>query len=409
MDHGNSLLLTCLGKDRREEKIAKLKNLDEKDWTAVLSAASRFGVTPLLFDALKPFLSELKVPATLSAKLQNAYYVSAARNIDLYRQLTETIELFRREGISVILLKGAHLAECVYGNPALRPMADLDILAKKDDFSRIDQLLIEQGYGASKQDVGFSLLHLPVYTKANAISIEVHSNISAPPVSMRFDVAELWERAQVETIQGVEVLTLCADDLLLHLCVHTCIDHAFNNGIMPLVDIACTLERYHDKLDWHQIVIRSRQWGLGSCVYLMLALTDKMVGLSLPQMILLQLRPDDQDPDILASAERLVFERGAIITPYIARLFGRESLCEKLKYIMMRVFASKESMFDSGQQAVIRNPIAFFQFYWSRTSSMVREHGKMVGAALRKDKDTMIALKIQDDRNQLKDWLLKAK
>ena len=64
MDHGNSLLLTCLGKDRREEKIAKLKNLDEKDWTAVLSAASHFGVTPLLFDALKPFLSELKVPAS---------------------------------------------------------------------------------------------------------------------------------------------------------------------------------------------------------------------------------------------------------------------------------------------------------------------------------------------------------
>jgi hypothetical protein len=406
MDHGNLLLLTCLRDDRQEEKIARLRILDEKDWSAILSAAFRFGVAPLLFDVLKPFSSTVKVPSAINEKLQNAYYVSAARNVDLYRQLKETLEVLNREGISVILLKGAHLAECVYGNPALRPMADLDILAKKDDFSKIDQILTEQGYSTSIQDIGFSLLHLPVYTKEGAIRIEVHSTIFAPPVSERFDIAELWERAQTETIQGFDVLTLCPDDLLLHLCVHSCIDHAFDNGIMPLVDIALTVEHYREKLDWGRILIRSRQWGIGSCVYLMLALTEKMVGLSVPEMVLQQLRRDDQDTDILALAETLVFERGAIITPYIARLFGRETWRDKLKYIRMRVIPSKESMHDSGQEAVTRNPVALFQFYWSRSRSMLGEHGKTIWAALRKEKDTMAALKIQNDRNQLKDWLL---
>jgi hypothetical protein len=409
MDHANALLLTCLKNNRPEERVANLKGFTERDWGAVLTAASRFGVTPLLFEALKSLACELIVPASIVEQLQNAYYVSATRNVHLYRQLRGIIEVFNKEGISVILLKGAHLAEFVYGNPALRPMADLDILARRDDFSRIDQILLEQGYSASKEDIGFSLLHLPVYKKENAIRIEVHSNICVLPFSTRFDIVELWERAQVETFQGFEALTLCPVDLLVHLCVHTCIDHAFDNGIMPLVDIARTVEHYHEKLDWDEVLIRSRQWGLGSCIYLMLALAKKMLGLSTPDRVLQQLRPGDHDLDLLAIAETLVFERGAIITPHMARLFGRDSWRQKLQYVRLRAFPSKESMFDSGLQATTRNPLSLFRFYWSRTFNLYREHRKTVWAALDKEEDTITALKIQNSRNQLRDWLMQTR
>jgi hypothetical protein len=64
----------------------------------------------------------------------------------LYRQLKEILIEFNKNNIPVILLKGAHLAQFVYGNIALRLMSDIDLLVKKEDLGCACAIIIKYGY-----------------------------------------------------------------------------------------------------------------------------------------------------------------------------------------------------------------------------------------------------------------------
>jgi hypothetical protein len=402
MNVENKSLLSCLRNDLTVKKIKNLKSLQEDDWDKMLQASARFGTTPLLHLSLKPLFSDLNVPAEIKKQLQEIYYLAAVRNTSLYQHLSNLITLFNREEIPVILLKGAHLAEFVYGNLALRPMSDVDLLVRKEDLSRVIRSLMEQGYRASKEDIGASEDHLTPFKKENSLKIDVHFNILRPPFSERFAVADLWARAQVRSLQGIEVRTLCPEDLLFHLCAHAALYHGFSNGIMPFMDISRTIEHYQAELDWDQLLIRCRQWGLSRCLYLMLALTEKLVGLSVPEHILSAIRPDD-DGDTIASAEELLFGKVMPVTPNISRLFSHEKWPDKWRLFVRRAFPREETMFF--QEPMTRNSLSYYLMYLSRIRSISKRHGKTVFRALVKDKDTCASMALENKRNAIIDWL----
>ena len=189
-----------------------------------------------------------------------------------------------------------------------------------------------------------TLGNLPPYSKINSPVIDIHYNIVGLPFSRKFAVEELWERARPVVIQGVETLTLCPEDLLLHLSSHTAIDHGFDNGVMPFFDIARTIEHYHSEIDWTLLLHRAGQWGLRSCVYLMLSLSKKIAGLSLPEQLCACGMPNFPTDQEVASAEALVFEGGTPVAPDIARLFGSESLTAKIRYCLQQIFPPKEAL-----------------------------------------------------------------
>ncbi len=94
----------------------------------------------------------------------------------LYRELAQVVRACNDAGVPVILLKGAHLAEAVYGNIALRPMVDVDLLVKQADLMRVHDILIGQGYAlAEKSDAACSVVrHMPPFTKDGVPRIEIH-------------------------------------------------------------------------------------------------------------------------------------------------------------------------------------------------------------------------------------------
>ena len=100
---------------------------------------------PLVLPSSKHIPSGYTHSAQRNYKTAAAYLENAARNLRLYDNLCKVLKILRRDGIPVIVLKGAHLAELVYGNRALRFMGDLDLLVQKDDVMRVDALLIEMG------------------------------------------------------------------------------------------------------------------------------------------------------------------------------------------------------------------------------------------------------------------------
>jgi len=404
MDHANQLLLSCLRNVLPEAARDQLRGLAYRDWEDLVQAGFSNNLAPILYNRLRPFFADSIIPQALQQCLKEAYFISAGRNMRIYRELLKILQAFNAADVPVILLKGAHLAEVVYGNIALRPMGDVDLLVQRTDLLRAHELLVAQGYNAPSKNTGNALGHLPPYNKTNSPTIEIHYNIVSPPFSLKFAVEELWERARPVTIQGVDALTLCPEDLLLHLCVHTAIDHGFENGVMTFFDIARTIEHYRDEIEWDRLLQRAGQWGLRSCVLLMLSLSKKMVGLSLPEQRLAGGLPDSSFVRELASAEELVFAGSTPVAPDIARLFGSESIAAKLRYCLRQIFPPGEAMRVVHPQ--VRNRIALFAQYFFRIKGLFKMQGSIAWLLLLRDKKMQEYAQIENRRNKLKDRLL---
>ena len=52
------------------------------------------------------------------------------KNRAILEQLSEIVRETTKAGYSVLVLKGAYLSNCVYEEAALRPMTDIDLLAR---------------------------------------------------------------------------------------------------------------------------------------------------------------------------------------------------------------------------------------------------------------------------------------
>jgi hypothetical protein len=409
MEERDRMLLACLKKQEIEAKRDHLKNFTEKDWEDILAAAMRHGVVPFLFHKLKPMFPKVHIPDLVREKMQRMYYLSAARNTRIYHELSTVLAALNATGINVILLKGAHLADKVYGNIALRPMADVDLLARQGDLLKIHHGLLGLGYDSEDEELSCKI-HLAPYTKQDSLKIDVHFDIARQPVSLRYDLEGMWDRAREYACRDVKTLALCPEDLILHLCSHTTLDHGFDNRLIPYIDLWKITDCYADQLDWNQVWERGVQWGMERSVFLMLALTERLLGLPVPELIHHKMTIDEKVLQALDEAERMVFDTGPgsseTVSPIVARMFGPQGWREKFGYFRQRVFPPKERMSVAFQESGDRkNNLKLLKLYLTRMYILTKKHGRIIWSGLRRDPKALRVLETANRKNSLRDWL----
>jgi hypothetical protein len=98
---------------------------DRVTWNALQERAQAERLAPQLYDIVRLWHS---VPPGVRESLRRVHAETAAHNTLLFRDLADVLYHLATAGVEVILIKGAALSKEVYGNDALRPMADLDLL-----------------------------------------------------------------------------------------------------------------------------------------------------------------------------------------------------------------------------------------------------------------------------------------
>ena len=309
--------------------------------------AACHGLGPLFFKRLKQSDARACVPADEWERLRVAYLAAAGRNMHRYRELRPVLRRLRHSGIPVIVLKGAYLAEAVYGDVALRPMGDVDLLVPRAELPRAQAILLDMG-GVHQQTEDIESLcrkrhHLPPVV-IRGVTIEIHWTIASPTAPMRIDAAGLLDRARPATIAGVEVLALSPEDLLLHLCLHLGRDHRFK-GLKSLCDIDETIRRYGSELDWAQVVRSAREWRAAKYVGLTLHLARRMLGAGVPDDVLERLLPGGLDQQVLETAMESVLTQ-VDYRPWVPffDVPGVRSLGGMVRLTWKRVFLSRDEM-----------------------------------------------------------------
>ena len=350
----DELLLECL-KEGRGRASGRPGTLTAGEWQQIVCLAGRHGVGPLLYRRLEAGGRALHVPSFVLQELRRVYLRAMASNMLLYHGLAQALQALGERRVPVIVLKGAHLAEVVYGDIALRSMADVDVLVPRENLGRAMEALEGLGYRQYRrlalepdQVQGH---HLPPLVRQGAVGIELHWTLisSLLPMARRgapcaVDLEQVWHRAADVTIAGVRTKVLSPEDLLLHLCVHLAFHHRFRTGVRTACDIAALIG-HHQALDWRLARETAQHWRVSRCVYMALALSRDLLDVHVPEDSLASFEPSGMDRRLVDQARRLALDPAAWSgSPNVARVWQARRWRDKVRGLLAAALPSRQVM-----------------------------------------------------------------
>ncbi len=412
MNNPQSILLACLSLDPADGVVQRLRDLSVDDWPAIRHEAVRHGVVPNLYAALNPHVQDLVLPGEWWDAMQMSYFGAASRNLRLFHQLERLLSVFTREDIPVVLLKGAFLAETFYGDVALRAMGDIDLLVKEADLERVDRMM--RGEGTTPLDrcqvVGEQNKHFIYKLAGTGLRVEIHWTLSTGG-EVRRDVADLWRRVQPVPWAPGSAATLCPEDLLLHLCLHTA-GHIRDLRLLMLLDLVEVARHYGERIDWTLLGARARAWGVSRAVYVMMRLAVDWLGAPVPREALEGLRPEGLDESVVDAVALHFLEpsstRRSPMSVGAARLWHTKGFRARMRHLKGAIVASPEQM-ASMYGAPVRSWRRVF-FYPLRVMDVARRHRNSLWRLIRggrtmRSQAARVASQA-DDSETLRRWLV---
>lgn len=269
------------------------------DWPRLVKQAHTLGLAPLLYKKLEPVPWLGMIPEEPLQVLRDAYFGSAARNIILQSQLERLVSSLAQAGIRVVVLKGAALANSLYGNIALRPMSDLDLLLRSGDVKPAIGILESLDFVLTKPDPDRLDPFAPSFTgelvlckdSPLPVMVELHWQL-IPAVTFRkatrLETDKLWEYTAPLTIGMHEALQLTPAATLIHLCAHLGI-HSFRH-FRGLLDVAL-LTRELNVAQWERFAGLAEVFQVRTVTYVALMLVQGIFGVEMPSAVIEQLMP----------------------------------------------------------------------------------------------------------------------
>lgn len=145
--------------------------------------------------------------------------LATARSLLVDRMTAELTGALSRQGVETILLKGASFATWLYGDGAIRPYGDCDLLIAPDKLGVAQQVLRDLGF----RDYSAPLRHPRLDSHAwrrDPDWVDLHSTL----IGMRADPRQVWEilsqRTETQRIGGAEVRVLDPVARTLHVALH---------------------------------------------------------------------------------------------------------------------------------------------------------------------------------------------
>jgi hypothetical protein len=273
-----------------------LRALLEKplDWNGVLGLAAReraMGPLALRLQALRP----TTVPMEAIARIQRLAMVSEFQLRSMHERLGTILDLFQRNGIESLLLKGAGLAYSVYDRPTDRPMGDIDLLVREECAQQAWDLALTAGW-VRRRDVSQERSyedhqHLPPLEDADGLQVglELHIALFTHQAPFRLPATQIWDRARRVQVGSRTALVPSAEDQLLHAALHFGWSHEMTFGTWrTLRDV----ERLTvTGIDWDTFVRSARESRGATCCYWTLRLARDLAGARVPETVLSELSP----------------------------------------------------------------------------------------------------------------------
>ena len=292
----HELLVLCARTSSNDPLVTRLREAAETgiNWDYFFQLAGRHSVVPLVYRQLQQHASDL-VPQKQLDRLKQNFQENVARNHVLTSELIRVLTALSDSGVEAVPFKGPVLAVFAYNDLALRRFVDLDIIVQKQDVFKSKDVLKDLGYVVSRSlssDQETQLLrtqHSVQFQLENRrILVELHTEVASHLFASSVSAGDLWRHLIKVRLNGVEVYSLSAEDLLFSLCVHGS-RHLWER-LSWICDVAELISRH--KIDWPNLMQRAAKTDCERMFYLGPFLAETLFGTELPRDISSKLAND---------------------------------------------------------------------------------------------------------------------
>jgi Uncharacterised nucleotidyltransferase len=256
---------------------------DALDWARVIAIGKSNRLLPLLNRVLAA-TGQLGV---LPAEVRQMLEVDASARNEAAAHMGQALQRYLRlaaaRGLDTVVLKGLSLSVNIYGDPAMRPGGDIDLLVRRHQIGQSLAILDEMGLGRwwpnLLDDAYYDRHHLHQQrcTPDLKIWFEPHWALDHPYTLLTVDYEAMMDRARPGELLGQPVCDLAPPDLLLSVAVHL-VKHAIylssvlnrpdlsriilaDGMLINYLDAAEVIKVNAGVIDWSQVVELAEQSG----------------------------------------------------------------------------------------------------------------------------------------------------
>ena len=257
-----------------------------------LQPLRRHRLTPWLYSevARKGWKKYIPSPPLLQ-DLRRDYILSLIIATRQSEMASRFLQDFSRQGIDVILLKGADLRHRLYGDPAARPMDDLDVLINPEDLPRARSVLAAMGFRLAPEYVDLSPAYWEILGDAihyqppsqGELCLDLHWEIGALLYFYRLPFALLRQDAIAFSPDGLPVYVLSPENLIIYLCLNAQKDPGLPI-LRQILDLVLALSSL--PINWRTLTDRARSFRCQRPVFLILREVASRAPHLIPQEVL---------------------------------------------------------------------------------------------------------------------------
>lgn len=347
MDREQRFLLRLIGRQPASgDDVLDLETaVTALDWPRVLELAAPT-LHPYLDHCVRARLPEERVPVEVRERLRLATRANALLQLRQFEEFRNVIEALSSAQVPALTLKGAALACEVYPERVARPMADLDLLVHEADLGRAREALLGIGlrvparFEVRPTSGSYAMREVdkPFERPGTAFLVELKTELESTLPPFRFTTDSAWARSVPATLAGGATRVLHPEDFLVHLCLHACGGHRFDQGLRPLVDIRLFIEHHARQWDWPRLAASCLAQANAGWMYLTLALARDLLAAPVPDAFFAALPVPPNLAEASALATEQIWEGHRVRIPLsVAAGFALEDRRQRVRWFAERL------------------------------------------------------------------------
>lgn len=321
---------------QKSEELARGLILEERiDWVYFIKLTRLYATAPLIYRHLQSF-GKL-IPEAVMQSLRGSAGFVFARNIKYFNNVKSLADMFNKEGLEVIFMKGVVFMIDLYREKGLRDFSDIDILIKQEDLAKVEKLVKRKGFKPYNRRGIFNRYRSQrVYSLDGKLCLDIHLDLIGRKMHNRLigiNKKDLWSKKRKVSLEGTHLYALDTSHMLIYQSMHLAMQHGFS-GLKWYVDIHELVRSY--KINWAEVVRLAKSYRVARPLYYTLLFTRNMFATPIPEKVLGELGK------IQRKFDRYLLEKiksRNAETDYLAELFMFDRMRDTIKFIFLSLIA----------------------------------------------------------------------
>lgn len=279
----------------------KLDYSKNVNWDKIIEESNAHSITGLLYPALKKY-DNSKLDVDVLNSLKKSTFISAVQQSKHIKNTAKILELFNKNNIPVIVLKGLVIRN-YYPMPDLRTMCDSDVIIHKEDLEKVRTLLLNEGF-REEEDAGHHIAFLKP-----GFNLEVHWTLANETFRKGQECFQehIWNDARKIQVDGVDTLALSLEDQALHFCAHMASHMAISGfGVRQLADLVLLVEHEGKNINWNNFIKKTKKSGLYKFSLGMFKVCNYLFNMEIPK----ELKDENNDEEVIKLVVDDIFTGG---------------------------------------------------------------------------------------------------